>query len=222
MAGALTARRGGSVVSPLVHFAAGAFLALALLLLLPDGAAHAGWPAAILAAVVGAGACHLLARRTGASCPACPTGVEMLTHQEVVVPLLAFVALHSVLDGLPLVSGDHHHHESLVAAAILLHKLPEGLAVSALLRASGSSAARAFLLTAAVEACTFLGVLLGLALGQVSSLWLGLAVAGVAGSFLYVAGLALVDVGRSARPSQNRAAAALGAIVVMAARLALG
>jgi|GEM_PF-109248 Predicted divalent heavy-metal cations transporter len=112
--------------------------------------------------------------------------------------LAAVLTLHSFVDGMALAGahgGAHHHHhgpEGLAATlpmllAVCLHKMPEGLALAALLLSAGYAPLRAFLLTAAVEATTLLGGALGgMFFAAAPPLWLGAALAHVGGSFLYL------------------------------------
>jgi len=75
-----------------------------------------------------------------------------------------------------------------VFLAILLHKFPEGLAISSLFLAAGASRLRALLAAAALGAATILGVLLTDQLGVLQNN--GLAIA--AGVTLYVGASNLV------------------------------
>src|SRR3954468_7529254 len=92
----LWTRRGS--LGPLVHFAAGAFLGLALLDLLPEAAVPAGWPAAGGAALLGALATLFLSRWVGARCPGCALGHGEVLRHRLGTPLLCVVGLHCILD----------------------------------------------------------------------------------------------------------------------------
>jgi ZIP family zinc transporter/zinc and cadmium transporter len=76
----------------------------------------------------------------------------------------------------------------IVFVAILLHKLPEGLAISSLFLAAGSTRARALAAGASLGAATVAGALLTASIGALSTY--GLAVA--AGVTLYVGASNLV------------------------------
>src|SRR5438067_5810710 len=103
---------------------------------------------------------------------------------------LGGLLLHTFVDGVAIVSGFAADERLglLLASAILLHKLPEGLAISSLFLASGAGRARA------LGAATLLGVatLAGLFVASVTPLrgTIGLALA--AGVTLYVAAANLV------------------------------
>jgi zinc transporter ZupT len=207
-----------------VNFAAGAFVGVAVLYLLPEAAREVGISPALLAAGGGGLACALLTRWAGTSCPACDAahgrGHEPLYHAGLGPPLLAVVALHSLLDGLPLASGHHHHHAEIVSLVVLLHKFPEGMAVAAVCRARGQSAPLALGITAAVQAATFGGAALGALLGEEAAPVFALALAGVAGSFAYLAWLAARGASTASRPALGVGVLAVGLFLVVLARLA--
>jgi zinc transporter, ZIP family len=225
LAGAVGVGRSRTVIAPLVHFAAGAFLAIALLYLLPEAAEMAGWPAALLTMTLGLGLCAALGTWAGASCPACDVPDGPTLDGRLGVSLMLVVGLHSILDGLALAQTGHghgHHSGEILPLAMLFHKVPEGLAVAAVCRAGGKTLAAALGLTALVEAPTFLGVLAGAAIGSVSEFFLGAALGAVAGSFLYLVGLTVSGSGKNARPAFNNCVTVSGIVIVLAARLALG
>lgn len=224
--GVLSARAGRGILAPLVHFAAGAFLGIALLHLLPEAAYLAGWPLTLGTAAVGWGLAALVTRWAGATCPGCAAHGTERRQIHFRWPLVGVVALHSFLDGLPLTGhapeADMHHSADLLSAAMFLHKLPEGLALAVLARASGLSLSAALGLTVAVEACTLLGAGAGLLLEQAHSSALGLALGLTAGSFLWLVFLTVRDLRGAARPLTNACATAAGTLVVLITRLAGG
>src|SRR5207244_1247465 len=95
--------------------------------------------------------------------------------------LLLVVAVHSLLDGVPLAFPQG---AAALSAALLLHKVPEGLAIAAVARASGFPLPQAIAVTAAVEGCTLVGAALGVALGHAHGAVLAAGMGLVAGSFL--------------------------------------
>lgn len=103
---------------------------------------------------------------------------------------LAGLLLHTFVDGVAIASGFAVRASLgfLVFTAIMLHKLPEGLAISSLFLASGSSRRRALLAGTSLGVATIIG---GLMTGAVASLSkYGLALA--AGVSLYVGASNLV------------------------------
>jgi zinc transporter ZupT len=105
--------------------------------------------------------------------------------------------------------------------ALLAHKLPEGAAIAALARGTGASPGRALAITAAIQACTVVGYAGG-AVAPWSAPALGTALGLVAGSFLFVAGGALATAAVSRAPRRELGAAAVGASLIVLARLAGG
>jgi zinc transporter ZupT len=77
--------------------------------------------------------------------------------------------------------------------AVCVHKVPEGLALGALLLGAGFNRAQTVFRVAAVEASTILGGILGgLFLKDFSSFWLDAVVAHVGGGFLFLAAHAVL------------------------------
>ena len=75
-----------------------------------------------------------------------------------------------------------------LVVAVCVHKVPEGLALGALLLGAGFSPAKVVLRVACVEATTLLGGVVGWSfLQQVSDAWLDAVVAHVGGGFLFLA-----------------------------------
>lgn len=227
--GALSAGGRRSATAGMISFAAGAFLVLACTHLIPEAAGEIGWVGALGSAVAGYFASAWLARHTGAFCPACT-----LTHPEdhlptdppepgdvgLGLPVLIVVALHSILDGLALTASHGHHSEELLAAVLLVHKLPEGMVVAAVLRTQGRSLPAAIALTALVEAMMLLGLPLGNVVGVAGQAGLGAMAGAVGGSFLYLAGLTLSSSLRSATAVRNGIAAAAGALLLLLVQVA--
>lgn len=227
--GALNAGGRRNATAGMISFAAGAFLVLACTHLIPEAASEIGWGAALLSGAVGCAASAWLARRTGAFCPACT-----LTHPEdhaptdppdpgdvgLGLPVLIVVALHSILDGLALTASHGHHSEELLTAVLLIHKLPEGMVVAAVLRTQGRSLPAAIVLTALVEAMMLFGVPLGSMVGVAGQAGLGAMTGAVGGSFLYLAGVTLSSALRSATGVRNGVAAAAGALLLLLVQVA--
>lgn len=227
--GAISAGGRRTATAGMISFAAGAFLVLAFTHMIPEAAGEVGWGGAALSALLGCIASSWLARHTGAFCPACT-----LTHPEdhlptdppdpgdvgLGLPVLIVVALHSILDGLALTAIHGHHSEELLAAVLLVHKLPEGMVVAAVLRTQGRSLPAAIGLTAVVEAMMLLGVPLGSVVGAAGQVALGAMMGAVGGSFLYLAGVTLSSSLRSTTGVRNGVAAAAGALLLLMAQFA--
>jgi zinc transporter ZupT len=77
--------------------------------------------------------------------------------------------------------------------AVCAHKMPEGLALGALLLGGGVGRARAVAAVAAVETTTLAGGLVGVvALREASPVWVAAVLAHAGGGFLYLAAHALL------------------------------
>lgn len=202
-----------------VHFAAGAFLALAVAHLLPEAAEGVQWPAALVTAALGVAACWLLTRWAGGFCPACSLDEADPLPTELRIPLLLVITVHSALDGLALAHGDHAARMELLSAVVLVHKIPEGIAIAAVARSTGRSTLSALGITVAVEACTFLGLAIGNAINGLGGGFLSMAQGVTAGSFIYLTGLTLAPDRKSPRAVPNVIAAVIGAGSTIAALL---
>lgn len=199
-----------------VHFAAGAFLALALLHLLPESGQQAGWTAALLAAAAGWSVCAVLTRRTGAVCPGCAAGHEHAAQLTYSASLMAVVGVHSALDGVALATAPSSAHSGdLLSLAVLVHKIPEGMALAAVCRSAGRSAGAAVIITALIQAATVLGYAVGALVLLRSGLFLGLGLGAVAGSLLYLVGVTFRSERQAEHPLWNLGLAAVGALLVV-------
>jgi len=115
------------------------------------------------------------------------------THQVTeAVSLSALVGLmmHTIVDGVAIASGFGVSTAlgTLIFAAVLLHKFPEGLAISSLFLAAGASRRRALLAAAALGGATIVGVALTDGIPALTTHGLALS----AGVTLYVAASNLV------------------------------
>ena len=223
LVGVLGGRRSQTTASLVVHFAAGAFLALVAVHLLPEAGEQAGWPGAVMATAVGWSLCAAISRRVGATCPGCTVGHTHPGQLAYGPALLAVVAVHSTLDGLALAGADLHGRTGeLLSLAVLTHKLPEGMAVAAVCRTAGRSTAQALGLTALVQSGTVLGFLAGLLLFRVNETVLGLGLGLVSGSLVYLAALTLRADREARRQKGSLLMAAGGAVLVLVVHLATG
>ena len=130
-------------------------------------------------------------------CPACAASHfdEAATHRfsEIASAMMVALAIHCIADGMALAAGHEakgsHSHGGRVLdfsliLAVCVHKVPEGLALGALLMGAGFNRAQTMMRVAAVESTTLLGGVLGWAfLHNLSSFWLDATVAHVGGGF---------------------------------------
>lgn len=129
--------------------------------------------------------------------PVCPTCSHTHDHESCAIslhgfalPLIAVAAVHSVLDGWGIAASRDEGSGGLGLAVFLgvaFHKVPEGLAYGAILRAALRSRAGAFAGVLATQLPTMIGELVNRWLGPYLGLqWMGLPLAIVGGSFLFL------------------------------------
>lgn len=152
----------------LIPISGGLLLALAVFGLIPELASETGWPKAL--GLVGAGyvVLMLLDRFAYSICPNCSHTHD---HSDCAkplhgysVPLAVAAVVHAFVDGWGMVTVDHANPKfgMTVVLAVVLHKIPEGVALSTMFRAASGSAWLAFLLCAGVEVMTLAGGAAGL------------------------------------------------------------
>ncbi len=189
----------------LISFAAGTLMGVTVFALLPESwTVLNGWE---LIVAFGSGylTFALISRYVFHVCPACAASHfdEATTHrfQEIASALVIALAIHSTMDGIALTGGWHvGHHEHLTGCAdahgldwsllvaVCVHKVPEGLALGALLLGAGVRRLTVVMWVAAVESTTLVGAALGLVfLGEVGAFWLHAVLAHVGGGFIFLA-----------------------------------
>jgi zinc and cadmium transporter len=180
---AVTSRARWSVraLDGMLAFAAGFMIAVGLIDLLPEALARGGHNAAYVA-LFGYLAVHITQHVIGTHFH---FGEE--THhvsEAVSVAALVGLLLHTFVDGVAVASGFEVDGTvgALVFIAVVLHKVPEGLAISSLFLAAGQGRRRALLAAAALGASTILGALMTEHIGVLREHGLALA----AGVTLYV------------------------------------
>lgn len=139
--------------------AAGFLISVALVDLLPESIERVGaaGPAIALAAYI---AVHLTQHTIGQHFH---FGEETHEVSELVsTTALVGLLMHTFVDGVAVASGlaVSPRLGALVFAAVVLHKFPEGLAISSLFLAAGAGPRKALLAAAALGVTTFAGVLL--------------------------------------------------------------
>lgn len=129
--------------------------------------------------------------------PICPSCSHTHDHDHCVkllhgfaLPLVAAASIHSLLDGLGIAASQQDAGGSLGATVlfgVMLHKIPEGLALGVMFRAAVDSRGVALFWCAAIESATFFGALLESAIsGRLGTAWVGYALALAGASFLYL------------------------------------
>ena len=177
---------GGGRARVLVPVSGGLLAAIALFALMPETAEEIGWPAALLAICAGYGLLEVIDRMGLPVCPSCSHSHGFST------PLVVATAIHAFVDGwgmLAIPNADPHaasgHAGSgAIVIALLLHKIPEGLALGAILRMSEQKPGRAFVVAILAEGPTVIGGMVGLWVAQAT--WLDYPLALVAGAYLFL------------------------------------
>ena len=190
----------------LISLGAGTLLGVTVFAILPESFAALHWWGLLLALGSGYAVFFLITKYVYHICPACAASHfdEATTHRfsEIATAMMVALAVHCTADGLALAAG-HEAHASHAAGgrvlnvslvlAVCVHKIPEGLALGALLLGAGFSRAKTVRCVAAVEAMTLLGGVVGrLFLHEVSDFWLDAVVAHVGGGFLFLAAHAVL------------------------------
>ncbi len=179
----------------LISLGAGTLLGVTVCAIIPECLESLPWWQFILAGASGYALFAVISRYIFHVCPACAASHfdEAMTHHfgEIAGAMMLALAIHCTVDGLALAVGGEEVKRSLdmsLTFAICVHKMPEGLALGALLLGAGFARARMLWLVVAVESTTIIGGVLGyFVLHNVSNLWLALALANAGGGFLYLA-----------------------------------
>jgi zinc transporter ZupT len=185
----------------LISLGAGTLLGVTVFGIFPETFETLRWWVLLLALASGYGVFFLITKYVYHVCPACAASHfdETMTHRfsEIATAMMLALAIHCTVDGLAIAAG-HEAHEAhaktgriadlSIVSAICVHKVPEGLALGALLLGAGLSRIAALLRVTAVEATTLLGGIAGgLFLRNVPDFWIAIALAHAVGGFLYLA-----------------------------------
>ncbi len=183
-----------SIARPIVAFSGGVLIGVALFWVLPDIALFFGWPGAIAWVAAGAVAVWITDRYIHPVCPSCAhTHDHDQCHTRLhglAGPLLAVASVHSFFDGWVL-AASAQDSTAILAAGVLIglaaHKLPEGIALGVIVRASMRESWAALWSCLAVEALTVVGAGAELAIApSIGTAWAHALLAVAAGSFIYL------------------------------------
>ena len=201
--GALGASLGSSHhrLCALISLGAGTLLGVTVFAILPESLETLRWWGVAVAMGSGYALFYFISKYVYHICPACAASHfdEATTHHfsEIAVAMMLALAIHCTADGLALAAG--HEAEASHApggraldfsliVAVCVHKVPEGLALGALLLGAGFNRAQTLTRVAAVESTTILGGIVGwLFFRHIAVFWLDAAVAHVGGGFLFLA-----------------------------------
>lgn len=178
-----------------VPFSAGVLAGVALFGLLPELAAELGWGISLALFAVGYGALIVVNRYVYRVCPTCSHDHDhnacSTELHGFAAPLIAVASLHSFLDGWSIATVELAAPLGLrlaVPLAVALHKIPEGLALGGILRASVRSRRTALMWAAIAEGTTMVGGVVGLvARPHLGSQWI-LYPLGIASGWLFYLG----------------------------------
>lgn len=201
----------------MVALSAGFMISVAILDLTPD-AIKANGESAALVILIGYLLVHLTQHTLA---PHFHFGEEVHHVSKMVsFSALAGLMLHTFVDGVAIASGFGVSEALglLVFFAILLHKLPEGLAISSLFLASGESRRAALAASAALAVSTLLGAVLTLEVPMLGAYGLPLA----AGVTLYVGASNLVPEFQGKREWRLQVSFFLGCAIYYVARRLVG
>lgn len=201
------------LLDALLAFSAAFLIGVALLDLLPhalrDGGGSAAW-VVLVGYVLVHFSQHVLV-------PHFHFGEEVhAVTTRVSISALLGLLLHTFVDGMAIASGYRVNARlgALVAAAVALHKVPEGVAIASLFMKAGWSARAALLAAVALGIATIIGALLTLNTVALQSIGLALA----AGVTLYVGASNLVPEFQGKRDPLIPVAFLLGIVVLVLAR----
>ena len=177
-----------------VSFSAGVLLGVALFGLFPEMAGELGWTASILLFTTGYAVLYVINRYGYPVCPSCSHDHDhsscAATLHGFAAPLVAATALHAFLDGWSISSVQVMSPGGLrltMPLAVGLHKIPEGIALGAILWASMHSRAAALAWCAAAESCTIVGGAVALALApRLGTVWILYPLAVAGGCFFFL------------------------------------
>ena len=182
-----------------IPFSAGVLLGVVFFGLLPELVREIGGLRTALFFAAGYGLLFWISRNVAPVCPACAHDHD---HQACSAALHGFAApmigasmLHSFFDGWSIATAELATQQGIriaVALAVALHKIPEGIALGAIVRASVTSRSTALFWTILAEAATLLGGILGLAIApRLGAAWITYPLAAAAGWLFFLGAHAL-------------------------------
>jgi zinc transporter ZupT len=178
----------------LISLGAGTLLGVTLFAILPETVEVLRWWQLLLALASGYAVFFVISKYIFHVCPACAASHfdEATTHRfsEIASAMMLALAIHCTVDGMAMSAGNTETASTAAAIimAVCVHKIPEGLALGALLRGAGLGTGGIIWRVLAVEATTLLGGLIGwLFFPHASSFWIAAALAHAGGGFIFLA-----------------------------------
>lgn len=189
----------------LISFAAGILLSAAIFHIIPEvSASGLSFIPILLAVASGYALFFLISRYVSHVCPACAAShFEKQEEQPAAkfgnIFFLMAIALtiHSLMDGIAIAFAPRMGQGAgyPIFFTVAIHKLPEGLALCALLMNAGFERLKAFWTTLFFETSTIAGWALGdfFLLDGIKTQWLMLAMVHISGGFIYLALHAVIN-----------------------------
>lgn len=183
------------VASPrrIVPFSGGLLMGIALFAVIPELAEEHSWLHALAFVGIGVGLLWAFGRFVYPVCPSCSHTHDhehcAATLHGFALPLMAAASLHAFLDGLGVAAAQADTSKGLgvLVLGVVLHKIPEGIALGIMLRAAVKHNGVAFGLAALAEGATFFGAVLESAVtAHFGVAWVTYALALAGGSFVYL------------------------------------
>ncbi|MGO4884957.1 MAG: ZIP family metal transporter [Bryobacteraceae bacterium] len=177
-----------------IPFSAGVLLGVVFFGLLPELVEETGWAVTGIFFVAGYGLLYWIGRHIAPVCPSCSHDHDhQACHTALhgfAAPMIGAMMLHSFFDGWSIAAAQlasNHGLRLAVTMAVALHKIPEGLALGAIVRASVASRGTALFWSVSAESLTLAGGILGLAIApQLGAAWITYPLALAAGWLFYL------------------------------------
>ena len=176
----------------LVSFSAGILLGIAAFGILPELGGQFGTPGALAFLFCGFSSLWFVNRYVYAVCPSCAhthdhDACSMPLH-GFATPLIVAGGLHSFMDGFGIAAAQREGGlGAAVALAVMLHKIPEGLAYGAMLRASLRTNWSTLAWCALIQSPTLAGGILESVIApRLGEAWIGFPLAIAGGSFAFL------------------------------------
>jgi zinc transporter ZupT len=163
-----------------VPFSAGVLVGVSLFGLVPELVSDLGWVPSVVLFAAGYGALLAINRYVYPVCPTCSHDHDHHSCSTELhgfaAPLIGAAMVHSFLDGWSIATVQEARTLGLrvaVPVAVALHKLPEGMALGGILRASVGTRRAAVLWAVLAEGMTLVGGILGIVMGpHLGSQWI--------------------------------------------------
>ena len=208
----------GHAARMVVPFSAGVLLGVAFFGLLPELANEISWTVSLALFAVGYG---MLLAINQYVYPVCPTCAHDHDHSACVTelhgfagPLIGAAAIHSFLDGWSIATVQSAAPLGIrvaVPLAVALHKVPEGIALGGILKASMRSRPAALAGCALAEGTTLAGGVLGLIMApHLGSQWIIYPLGLAAGWLAYLGSHAVHEAWKRCGPKSSFASALSG------------